>query len=65
MTVWSSGLWIPLTSLASILLHEMPAEVRKPVSACTGGGLAKEIDSVVSSEMLLSNTCTGNGSEWS
>lgn len=34
MTVWSSGLCMPLTSLASILLQEMPAEVRNPVSAC-------------------------------
>ncbi len=33
-TVWSSGLCRPDTSLASILLHAMPAEVRHPASTC-------------------------------
>ena len=31
-TVWSSGLCRPDTSLASVLLHAMPAEVRKPAA---------------------------------
>ena len=33
ITVWSSGLCSPETSLASILLHATPAEVRYPASA--------------------------------
>ncbi len=37
-TVWSSGLCRPDTSLASILLHATPADVRYPASACAGRG---------------------------
>ena len=32
--VWSSGLCMPLTSLANILLQEIPADVLYPTSAC-------------------------------
>ena len=32
-TVWSFGLCMPDTSLASILLQDIPADVRYPVSA--------------------------------
>ena len=34
-TVWSSGLWRPLESLASMRLQEMPAEDLNPASACS------------------------------
>jgi len=32
--VWLSGLCSPESSFASMRLHAMPAEVRKPASAC-------------------------------